>query len=186
MKTIFEMKAREYANSTENTGSCPRDVKDAGKYAGYLAGAMYAIKSLSEIGIEGANQYWLSPEEFDTETGTWLGCEVKTSPPVDALVPFDHVIEHAPVAAQLVVKDNEILQLKQELDAKNQNGCCIVEHGYCMAAEHKIQQLEADNQKLRDFLEGLNEMYPDFIEKTLVVEDREGFFELLNKEKAGE
>lgn len=60
-------------------------------------------------------------------------------------------------------KDHEILKLQQ-----------------------RVKELEAENQRLRDFLEGLNEMYPDFIEKTLVVEDREGFFELLNKEKAGE
>lgn len=52
--------------------------------------------------------------------------------------------------------------------------------------QSQLDELKADNQRLRDFLEGLNEMYPDFIEKTLVVEDREGFFELLNKEKAGE
>ena len=31
-------KCEEFANSTENVGSCPRGIMDAGKYAGYMAG----------------------------------------------------------------------------------------------------------------------------------------------------
>lgn len=138
MKTIFEMKAREYANSTENAGSCPKDVKDAGKYAGYLAGAMYAIKALSEIGIDRTTKYEMIPHRQDD--GNFHCIELLSGEPLGTGKVC--LIEHAPAAAQ-------VLQLRQELEAKNQNGCCIVEHGYRMDAEHKVQQLEAENAQLK-------------------------------------
>lgn len=55
---------------------------------------------------------------------------------------------HAFAANHIKQIAERCLELERELQQKNENGCCIVEHDYRMS-------LQKDNQKLREALEGL-------------------------------
>lgn len=57
-------------------------------------------------------------------------------------VTHDSYVSGAQAMAEL--KDVEIAELKKELQLKNENGCCIVEHGYRMSAQHENQALRAE------------------------------------------
>jgi hypothetical protein len=49
-----------------------------------------------------------------------------------------------------VIEKSEFDKLAVELQQKNENGCCIVEHGYRMAAEHEVKRLKAELDAMKE------------------------------------
>lgn len=101
----------------EKHGYCDKSGATSMLFEHFELGFDSCLNHLASVGVSGAQEFWICPEEFDTETGTWLGCDVRTQKPDDKLLPFNHVIELLPVAAQLSKQAEEIERLKAELRA---------------------------------------------------------------------
>lgn len=92
-------------------------------------------------------EFWIADgtiTDFDS-SANFVRAYIK---PISDIHPQVHVIEYSAYKLQA----DEIEKLKAELNQKNESGCCIVEHGYRMEAEHRAKQLQAANKILMDAL----------------------------------